>query len=119
MIVGDPLEQVVTVRGRVYRYATEPRCHICTSPYRTQIEDAAMESFVSAVSAERVLSSNQRRSRSCEYAAIARTFSEAGVRPDSIRRHFDRGHHPWLTVVRQIVMADRAALIGQRIAANG
>lgn len=119
MIVGDRLEQVVTVHGRVYHYATEPRCHTCTSPRRTMIENAVMDNFLTSLTKARDLAGSSRPSRNIDFAAVSRTIPEALASADSIRLHFQRGHHPWFAVVRRMALDDRAGEIARRIAATG
>jgi hypothetical protein len=72
----DPRRVPIERFGRVFWYVTEPRCHVCRSPYRRTIELTVWWSFGS-------------------WKGLTRSLPpDAGITTQGIRRHFQRRHHP-------------------------
>jgi hypothetical protein len=75
--------------SHVIEMVHEPRCRVCRSPHREQIEKIAVEHLTAAV-----LNGKFRgHGHTLGYAATARLLPEAGLDRGAIQRHFDRGHH--------------------------
>lgn len=77
------------VGGRSYPAKVVLQCKTCTSPYRTQIENALLKSY--------------------GYAAIVRSLPEdANLNERNIMEHFQRGHLPLDESVRRVVIEEDA-----------
>ncbi len=108
------MDTMVRIGDREFPYLTEARCHTCVSAYRVQIEDAVLEGFIARLDVTRLLGASL-HPKARGFAAAARALPEAGVSADSIRVHFRRLHHPWLAIVRQTVLDQRATEIGAQM----
>lgn len=77
------------VGGRTYPAHVNPRCRTCTSPYRTQIENALLKSY--------------------GYTAIVRALPEdANLTVRNVMDHFHNGHLPLDESVRRVVIEEDA-----------
>ena len=77
------------VGGRSYPAKVVLQCKTCTSPYRTQIENALLKSY--------------------GYAAIVKSLPEdANLNERNIMEHFQRGHLPLDESVRRVVIEEDA-----------
>ncbi len=92
---------VVETNNQTYRFRTVPTCRTCRSKGRKQIESAVMGGF-SYAQARRL-------------AAAA----EVGLTTRSVRRHFERKHHPWLVVKKQVLLDLAAKRVAAQIRKNG
>jgi hypothetical protein len=71
----DPRRVPIERYGRMFWYMTEPRCHVCQSPYRKDIERTVW--------------------RLGTWKGLTRALPRgSGITTQGIRRHFQRGHHP-------------------------
>ncbi len=98
---GALVDFVVESNDRTYRYRTVPTCRTCQSKGRTRIESAVM--------------SGSSYSEARRLAAAG----EVGPTTRSVRRHFERQHHPWLVVKKQVLLDLAAKRVAAQIRKNG
>jgi hypothetical protein len=103
----------IAVGDHVYSYLTESRCHVCTSPFRAEVEDFVVQFYVA-----RLFWTGPGAPRGKGFAAASAAFVEAGLDRGAIQRHFVRRHHPLLTVVWSVAQRLRAEELGRMIASS-
>lgn len=83
------------VGGRQYPLRTATNCFVCSSEYRSDIEDQLLKGY--------------------GYAAIVRHLPEgADINKDNVAQHVKRGHLPLDVTVRRAIIEDRATAIGKQ-----
>lgn len=111
----------VEIEGKVFAWISEPRCSICRNPELADALDRAVM-VADRLLACRTLSrplriprSQRPRARDCMWTALARSFTESGVSPDAVRRHFTKAHSPVLQVQDWIDQVRRPQLLAEAL----
>lgn len=98
LTIGGDIQSVsmVNLGGRLYPLRTEPRCKVCNSPHRLQVERGLVASY--------------------GYRAIIRTLpDDHGLTDRNLKDHVANGHLPLEQMARRVLVEERAREIGLSI----